>query len=298
MQTPFEQAVLAVVDGDLNGLHALLAAHPAIVHERSDDEFGAGLLHHVAANGVPDALQRTPANAVDICRCLLDAGAEPDGWSQGYGGGNNSTPLCLLVSSWWPFAAKLQAPLVAALVQGGARANGLDDDGMPLATALVFGYRTAAEALFECGARVDNILFAAGLGQADLRSRLAPSSDAKRNDNETAALLGSYRSPFGVTPPTTRKGVLQQALHFAVSHSRHDAIDQLLVAGADSNGEVDGHHCRLPLVQALFLKRSATAIHLLSHSADPDRVDTKRNTTARGLARETQLTEFLQALER
>ncbi|MEM8711436.1 MAG: hypothetical protein AAGG01_10825, partial [Planctomycetota bacterium] len=46
--------------------------------------------------------------------------------------------------------------------------NGLEDDGMPLATALVFGYTSAARALRDVGARVDSIFFAAGLGDLDI----------------------------------------------------------------------------------------------------------------------------------
>ena len=49
----------------------------------------------------------------------------------------------------------------------GARVDGLDDDGTPLWTAITFGYTDAAEALVRCGARVDNLVFAAALGRLD-----------------------------------------------------------------------------------------------------------------------------------
>ena len=45
--------------------------------------------------------------------------------------------------------------------------DGLDDDGAPLFTALTSGYTKAAEALVRCGARVDNLVFAAADGRLD-----------------------------------------------------------------------------------------------------------------------------------
>ena len=45
--------------------------------------------------------------------------------------------------------------------------NGLDDDGAPLWTATTFGYTEAVEALACGGARVDNIVFAAALGDLE-----------------------------------------------------------------------------------------------------------------------------------
>ncbi len=53
------------------------------------------------------------------------------------------------------------------LCRGGARVEGLDGNGLPLWTAITFGYTVAAEALVRCGARVDNLVFAAALGDLD-----------------------------------------------------------------------------------------------------------------------------------
>jgi len=78
----FERAAAAVVDGDLVTLAALLAADPGLatarsqlVTDRHPPVHRATLLHYVAANGVEDARQRSPRNAAEVARLLLDAGA-------------------------------------------------------------------------------------------------------------------------------------------------------------------------------------------------------------------------------
>jgi len=163
-RTPFESAARAVADGYLSALTALLRAHPGLTQERSRDEFGAILLHHVAANGVPAELQGTPDNAVEVARSLLAWGADPDALVDAPDAGPGATSLCFLVSSWPPFERGLQVPLVQALVEGGARPGGVGGEGLPLSTALTFGYTRAAEALAELGAPALLPFAAAGLG--------------------------------------------------------------------------------------------------------------------------------------
>ena len=48
---------------------------------------------------------------------------------------------------------------------------GLEDDGVPLATALAIMYPKAAATLIECGARVDNVIFRGAADRLDLLSR-------------------------------------------------------------------------------------------------------------------------------
>src|SRR5262249_9727775 len=74
----FEAAVEAVVSGDIEALRSMLAEHPELVRARSTRRHHATLLHYVAANGVEGHRQRTPANAVEVAKLLLDAGAEVD----------------------------------------------------------------------------------------------------------------------------------------------------------------------------------------------------------------------------
>jgi ankyrin repeat protein len=168
---PYESAADAIVVGDLDTLGSLLRHNPRLVHARSAREHKATLLHYVAANGVEDFRQKSPPNAVAIATVLLRAGAEVDATAQTYGGGRAQTTMNLLVSSTHPAAAGVQVDLVDTLLDFGAAINGLDDDGSPLMTALAFGYVEAAEALARRGARVDNVVAAAALGEAALVER-------------------------------------------------------------------------------------------------------------------------------
>ena len=89
----FESAVEAVVNGDLTSLEDALRRIPALVRGRSRRlcffdppvMHRATLLHYVAANGVEQYRQKTPPNAVEIARALLQAGAEPDALADMYG---------------------------------------------------------------------------------------------------------------------------------------------------------------------------------------------------------------------
>jgi hypothetical protein len=72
VRTGFETAVVAVIDGDAKALRRLLKEDPELVRARSQSDHRSLLLHYVAANGVEDELQRTPANAPEICQVQLD----------------------------------------------------------------------------------------------------------------------------------------------------------------------------------------------------------------------------------
>lgn len=161
----FEAAADAIVAGEADVLAGLINRAPEIVYARSPFGHHATLLQHVAANGIEASRQwQSPSNAVEIARMLLGAGADPNATCDVYGG--QSTALTLLVTSDHPAAAGVQADLVEVLCRAGASPNGLADDGRPLWEAIKSGYARAAERLAHCGARVDNLLFAAALGDA------------------------------------------------------------------------------------------------------------------------------------
>ena len=159
----FEAAAGAIVSGDPDTLRALLDTYPALARARSPFGHHATLVHYVAANGVESSRQwQSPRNAVQVLRLLLQYGADPDAVCSAYGGG--LTPLCALVSSAHPARAGVQGGLVEELCRGGANPNGLDEDGLPLWTAITYGYPAAVDALTRGGARVDNLVFAAAAG--------------------------------------------------------------------------------------------------------------------------------------
>lgn len=195
----------AVHWGELDRLRGLLEDDPRLVARRSSAAHHATLLHYVAANGVERERQlQSPANAPEIARLLLERGAEPDALCDTYDGGHAQTTLCLLVSSVHPADAGVQAAVVEELCRGGARVNGLDDDCLPLWTAVTFGYTAAAEALARAGARVDDLVLAAALGDLEAVQRLL------------------------TTGPT-----LDHALVWASAHDRREVVTFLLAEGAD-----------------------------------------------------------------
>lgn len=163
----FEEAVEAVIAGDTAALRRMVAEQPSLVRERSQAAaHGAALLHYVAANGVEEDRQRTPANAVDVARILLEAGADPNATASMYGG--ECTVMSLLVSSSHAAEAGVQVALIDLLVDHGASVEPLGSGNWesPLRTALVFGFVKAAQALVRRGATID-FVSAAGLGSLE-----------------------------------------------------------------------------------------------------------------------------------
>jgi len=176
----YETAVEAVISGNAAAVGKALQDHPDLVRARSTrvthhdpPQHGATLVHYIAANGVEGYRQRSPENAVEIARLLLEAGAEPDAPAGMYGR-HDATTMSMLVSSCHPAKAGVQVALVDILVDFGAsvEATGSGPWASPLMTALAFGYLDAAEALVRRGARVDRLAAAAGLGRLDDAQRL------------------------------------------------------------------------------------------------------------------------------
>jgi ankyrin repeat protein len=228
-QTPgdlFENAADAVVSGDVVTLSALLRRHPDLIRARSARVHRATLLHYVAANGVEDFRQKTPPNAVAVAQLLLEAGAAVDALANTYGGGSLQTTLNLLVSSVHPAEARLHPPLVETLLDYGAAVNGLDDDASPLMTAISFGYPSAATALAQRGARVDNVIAAAALGRLDLVRRFV------RDRATLAPGVRLMASPWS-TPMDDPGAHIDQAFLAACRFGHADVIAFLLEIGVD-----------------------------------------------------------------
>lgn len=279
----FEAAVEAVTDGDLAALQAALERNPGLVRARSTrvccfdpPVHRATLLHYVAANGVEGWRQKTPHNAVEIARALLQAGAEPDAVADMYGG--HWTTLALLVSSSHPAEAKLQAPLIDLVVDFGAQVDPPPDPkwGTPLHVALVFGMRDAADALVRRGAHVD-LPAAAGLGRFDAAARLLA----------------------GATPQERHK-----ALALAVQQDHSEIVRLLLDAGEDPNRyNPEGTHAHAkPLHQAVLTGDEGLVRLLVGRGARLDIRDTIWNATPLGWAihgggkRQSEMRQLLRSL--
>lgn len=271
LEPSFEAAVDAVVRGDLDGLDARLRDDPALTAGRSGFGHGATLLHHVAANGVESRRQRVPRNAVAIARRLIDAGAEVDATCDAYGGGPSQTTLALLLSSGHPHDAGLQIPLTDVLLDAGARIEGIADDGMPVTTALAFGYRDAARHLVARGARVRTVVDAAGLGDLAAVRSLVDAPEQVHVD------------PFG-RRVSDRGELLDRALLIAARHGEAAIARVLLVAGADAR--TTEPHRRTPLHWAAYGGPRELVEALLEHGADPSAVETYHGATPTDWARE------------
>jgi ankyrin repeat protein len=231
----FEAAVDAVVEGNAEVLREHL---PELVHARSMRRHNATLLHYIGANGVEGYRQKTPPNAVEIAKMLLDAGAEPDALADLYGG--KCTTMSMLVSSAHPAQAGLQAQLAELLLDYGAALDGLR-------TSLAFGYRDTAEALARRGAPID-LPAAAGLGRTEEAARLLPAADA---------------------------GSRHTALALAAQHGHADIVRLLLDAGEDpSRYNPEGYHAHsTPLHQAVWSEHLDVVRLLVERGARLDRKD-------------------------
>jgi ankyrin repeat protein len=250
----FETAVDAVVAGDLFGLQSLLQEHPELPHARSTRRHHSTLLHYVGANGVEGSRQKTPANALEITRTLLEAGAEPDAVADLYDA--KCTTMSMLVTSAHPAGAGLQPALAEMLLDYGASPQGRGTSWQsPAMSALAFGYSDTARVLARRGAAPDTLPAAAGLGLVDEARRLLPGADA--NERHVAMAL-------------------------AAQHGQTEIITLLLDAGEDPNRyNPDGWHSHsTPLHQAIASDRGDAVRLLVERGARTDIKDTVYNGNA------------------
>lgn len=263
----FEAAAEAVIDGNLSGLRAMLTVNPDLVRARSSRVtchdpaiHGATLLHYLGANGVEGYRQRSPTNAVDIATLLLERGAEVDALAGMYGG--QYATLSMLISSTPPAEAGVQVPLVQLLLDRGAAIDGIGSPmwHSPVLTALIFGFRDAAEAVAARGATVDRLVVAAGLGRTDAcRELLASASTTERHE----------------------------ALALAALNGNVDVVALLLDAGErpDRFNPEGMHSHQTPLHSAALAGNTALAQLLVTRGARLDMRDTLWNATPLGWAR-------------
>ena len=264
----FERAVEAVIHGDVDMLNELLDQNPNLVNERSAYAHRATLLHYVAANGVEDVRQMAPANGAAVARCLLSRGADVNALCEAYDGGNNGTTLNLLVSSGWPAMAGTTRDIVNVLVDFGCALDGLDNDGAPLGQAIASSARGAAEALAQAGARVDNLIFAAALGD---ETYLAKHMSGDGSVSAEAASFTSTDGPGGAFGwPFPTRDVRELALLMAALHGRTGCVERLLQWVPVNAAPIRG----LTALHMVAMNGSVEmAKQLLQHGADPNQVD-------------------------
>ncbi len=113
----FELAVEAIVTGDVGALESLLREYPQLVRACSTRLHRATLLHYLGANGFENYRQKSPENAAEIAKILLNAGAEVNAVAAIYG---KSTTLELVATSIHPKKAGIQIALLETLLGSGA----------------------------------------------------------------------------------------------------------------------------------------------------------------------------------
>ena len=279
----FEKTVQSILGGRPDELKNILDTYPWLTTERYEGSPGdPSLLHFVAANGVADHYQVTPPNILEIAKILLEAGAVHDLHSTIYGEG--STPMVALVSSAHPFNAGVQEALVDLFVEYGVPVDGYDGLGMPLATALSFWYPGAANTLIRCGARCDNIIFAAAAAKLKLLTAW--------EDN------GSWNSPLRFPEPFKRKMTKEEEINTAfVKAALCDQIS-VLEYFIRKNVSVNtiSFQGQTGLHEAAYRGKQSTLKFLLDHGADPTIKDKQFNSTPLGWAEAGGREDFIEIL--
>lgn len=247
----FEDAVEAIVGGDLDTLRRLLDEHPGLVHQRSAREHESTLLHYVSANGVEDYRQKTPENIVDITKLLLDRGSDVDAASKAYGGG--STTLYLVATSVHPEERGVARELMQLLLDRGARLDA--KPGALLRACLANGRPAAAEFLAARGAPLD-FESAAGVGAFDFVR--AAIRTAEKESKERGFIWACAYGRDDIVRFLLREGVEISAgagvdmtgLHLAAHEAHASTVQLLLEHGAPL--EVKNSYGGTVLGQALW----------------------------------------------
>ena len=242
----FEEAVDAIVNGDLAALEKLLSENPVLVRTRSTREHRSTLLHYVSANGVEDFRQKTPKNIVEITRLLLKAGTDVNAESDAYGG--RSTTLGLTATSYHPEAAGVQLALLELLIEQGAMIDA-PDGGSAVNGCLHNGRGQAAEFLARRGARLD-LEGAAGVGRLDV--------------------VTSFFGDDGSLKPPATQSQMHAGFAWACEFGRTDVVDFLLQRGMEVDAKLTQHGGETGLHWAAFAGHVDIVSLLLERGAPVD----------------------------
>jgi len=256
----FEAAVEAVIAGDSPTLERLLREHPELIRARSPRRHRATLLHYVGANGVEGFRQKTPPNAVEVARILLEAHAEIDAVAEMYGG---STTLGLVATSIHPLRAGVQNALIDLLLAHGAAIDDPRSAGNghnAVNGCLANGRREAAEFLASRGAALD-VEGAAGVGRLEL--------------------VRSFFDENGSLKATATANQMRSGFNWACEYGRTEVVDFLLRRGIDPG---ERHRGETGLHWAAYGGHGAIVRLLLDRGAPVDVKDERFDQTPLGWA--------------
>ncbi|PWT97037.1 MAG: hypothetical protein C5B52_14535 [Bacteroidetes bacterium] len=260
--TRFEKAVEAIISGDAKTLIDQLKENPELVFARSVRNHHSTLLNYIGANGVENYRQKTPVNAVEIARILLDAGSEVDARGDMY---KTTTTLGLVATSVHSFLAGVQNNLIDILLKYGADPNNAIGkeytEGLLIVACLRNGRGESAKYLSTKGATLD-LEGACGVGILEEVKKYF-TAEGKLIDEK---LRSKYESGYawacgygyleivkfclkhGIAIDMIAEGMT--GLHWAVVGARIDIIEYLLAQNAPL--EIKNEYGGTVLGQALW----------------------------------------------
>ena len=243
----FRAAVAAIQSGDVQGLAALLDAHPRLLTERAIEPdlgprgyFSDPALFWFIANN-PTLIPRSPPNIVDIARLMLARGVRRE----------DVIYALELVMTNGQMSGPEQVALAGVLIEAGAEVT-----SKSLLSALGHGQTAVVSWLADRGRPLD-VLSAAGLGRMGQLARLLADATAEAR---------------------------QAALAVAVINRRPEAVRLCLEAGADPNRLMPIHAHSTPLHQAALQGDLPTMRLLLAAGASREAQDTLWRGTPLGWA--------------
>ena len=243
---PFKLAFDAIEAERDEALAALLERHPDLAHASGTN--GNRLLHFAVNH-----------DNRRLTSLLLEAGADPDAAND-----KGSTPLTQA-------AYRGKIALIELLLAEGASvdAEAYGDGGTPLAFALFWGHREAAEKLAEVAIVPRNLRIAAGLGRVDVLAELFDEHGKLKSE---AGFHREFHRPHSGFPPwrpsDDPQEVLDEALNYAARGGRTEAMAYLFERGADLDS---APYQATPLAQAVLNGHLDAIEWLLDHGADIDK---------------------------
>lgn len=219
----FQIATRAIKSGDISTLSALLQENPRLSVYKSQ--------YRTLLNQTADWPGHWPKR-LESAALLLNAGADINSRS-----GNGETTLQWAVSC-------NDTALTELLIKAGAPVNGINDDCRPLAQALFYESKEAAELLVKLGAFI-SLEFAAGLGRVDLLSAFFDVN------GDLFPEANHHYPPINHLVPQddiNKVEIIDQAMVYAAINGHIDAAKYLIDHGADVTAKASGFTHKISFV--------------------------------------------------